>query len=436
MNEKHLQLLRRTYPLVLSLVLAAALLVVVRSALALPRVDSLLRVTSASDATRDSYDSSLSGDGTVVAFESDSDLLNEGRPDEVTEIWLYDTATLTFTRVTSASDPANRDSYYPSLSRDGTVVAFYSDSDLLNEGIADQQWEIWLYDTATLTYTRVTSASHANRDSYSPSLSGDGTVVAFYGDSDFLNEGRPDNQWEIWLYDTATLTFTRVTTASDVGRGSYNPSLDGDGTVVAFYGDSDLLNEGRSGNVMEIWLYDTATLTFTRVTTASDANRDSWYPSLSGGGTVVAFHSNSDLLNEGRPDNVDEIWLYDTATLTFTRVTSASHANRDSRYPSLSEDGTVVAFQSHSDPLNEGIGYGQREIWLYDTATLTYTRVTSASHANRDSYRPSLSGDGTVVAFESDSDPLNEGIAYDQREIWLWDKFEYIYLPLTLRQYQ
>ncbi len=105
MNEKHLQLLRRASPLVLSLVLAAALLVAVRSALAVPRLGRLTRVTTASDANRYSYDPSLSGDGKVVAFTSDSDLLNEGIADEQYEIWLYDTATMTYTRVTSASDP-------------------------------------------------------------------------------------------------------------------------------------------------------------------------------------------------------------------------------------------------------------------------------------------------------------------------------------------
>ncbi len=310
MTTKHQQILRLASALVLSLVLATALLVVVRSALAVPRLGSLARVTTASDTNRDSRAPSLSGDGTVVAFHGDSDLLNEGRPYDQFEIWLYDTATLTFTRVTSASH-ANRDSYAPSLSGDGTVVAFYSDSDLLNEGRPGSVTEIWLYDTATLTFTRVTSASHANRDSYDPSLSGDGTVVAFYSDSDLLNEGRPDGVYEIWLYDTATLTFTRVTSASDADRDSYRPNLSGDGTVVAFHGDSDLLNEGRPDEVYEIWLYDTAALTFTRVTSASDANRDSYNPSLSGDGAVVAFYSDSDLLNEGIADEQWEIWLWE-----------------------------------------------------------------------------------------------------------------------------
>ncbi len=311
MNARHQQLLRRASPLVLSLVLAAVLLVVVRSALALPRVDILLRVTSASDTSRDSEYPSLYGDGTVVAFVGDSDLLNEGRPNDVTEIWLYDTTTLTFTRVTTASDPANRDSWRPSLNGDGTVVAFYSDSDLLNEGRPLNVNEIWLYDTAALTFTRVTTASHADRDSQAASLSGDGTVVAFWSDSDLLNEGIAQYQWEIWLYDTTTLTFTRVTSATDANRDSYYPSLSGDGTVVAFRSTSDFLNEGRPDDLFEIWLYDTATMTFTRVTSASHTNRHSYHPSLNGDGTVVAFDSDSDLLNEGIADEQREIWLWE-----------------------------------------------------------------------------------------------------------------------------
>ena len=68
---------------------------------------------------------------------------------------------------------------------------------------------------------------------------------------------------------------------------------------------------------------------------------------------------------------------------------------------------------------------------------MTYTRVTSASHANRDSWEPSLDGDGTVGAFKSDSDLLDEGIANSVFEIWLWTEFdEDIYLPLALRQFQ
>ena len=280
-----------------------------------------------------------------------------------------------------------------------------------------------------------TATGTGDRDSYAPSLSGDGRVVAFESNSDILNEGRPADVVEIWLYDTVAMTYTRVTSASDSTRDSDRPSLNADGTLVAFYSDSDLLSEGRPDETTEIWLYDTVAMTYTRVTSATGADdRFSYDPSLNADGTVVAFESDSDLLNEGRSGGVYEIWLYDTVAMTYSRVTTASHGNRDCSNPSVSADGTVVAFYSDSDFLGQGIASKQFEVWLYDTVAMTYTRVTSASHSNRDSFSPNLSDDGTIVAFESDSDFLGQSILDSQSEIWLWRSLKHrVYLPHVMK---
>jgi Tol biopolymer transport system component len=286
-----------------------------------------------------------------------------------------------------------------------------------------------------MTYTRVTTASDPNRWSFYPNLSADGTRVAFVSDSDFFGQGISYMQEEIWLYDTATMTLTRVTTATDPSRSSSSPSLSADGTRVVFESDSDFLGQGIPHEQFEIWLYDTVSGGLTRVTNASDPDRDSRVPSLSADGTVVAFSSDSDLLGQGIPANRPEIWLYDTVMMTYTRVTTAmGSGERTSWNPSLSADGTVVAFRSDSDFLGQGISENQHEIWLYDLPTMTYRRVTSASDGDRDSTGPSLSADGTVVAFFSDSDFLNQGIPDEQDEIWLYRPFEHsLHLPLVLR---
>ena len=408
--------------LCLPLALAAILLLLGLGLAAAQGPTRLTRITTASDSDRDSRSASISGDGSRVAFYSDSDFLGEGRPDDVVEIWLYDTTTMTFTRVTSASD-SDRNSYSPSISGDGTRVAFESDSDFLGQGITDTQNEIWLYDTATMTLTRVTTTSGTGyRGNEHPSLNADGTKVAFDGNCDFLGQGITDTQNEIWLYDTATMTVTRVTSASDSDRRSTSSSLSADGKRIAFSSDSDFLGEGRLEDVDEIWLYDTATMTVTRVTSASNDNRESHGPSLSADGKRVAFFSDSDFLGQGILLMQDEIWLYDTTTMALTRVTVASGSNRDSSSPSVNADGSRVAFQSDSDLLNQGIMDNQTEIWLYDTATMTFTRVTTSSGgANRDSVLPSLSVDRTAVAFHSDSDFMSQDIPRYQYEIWLWE---------------
>jgi len=398
-----------------------------------------LRVTTSSDgANRGSYSPSISADGRKVAFASNSDFFDQGILERQVEIWLYDTATMTVTRVTTSSDGANRNSSSPSVNADGTKIAFASDSDFLGQGILRGQDEIWLYDTATMTVTRITTSSDgANRGSYSPSINADGTKVAFVSTSDFLNQGILEGQSEIWLYDTTTMTVTRITTSSD-GASNYSPSINADGTKIAFYSDSDFLNQGMVQFQFEIWLYDTTTMTVTRVTTSSDGtDRRSYFPSISADGTKVAFHSDSDFFNQGIAKNQFEIWLYDTAAMTVTRVTTSSNgANRESISPSLNADGTKIAFASDSNFLGQEILGGQDEIWLYDTATMTVTRVTTSSNgSSRRSLGPSLNADGAKVAFSSDSDFLSQGVLENQSEIWLFNYSieKHVYLPIVIK---
>ena len=197
------------YFAILPFVLAFTLLLLVLGLVAGQGSGDLVRITAASDGNRDSTRPSLNGDGTVIVFQSDSDFLGQGIPDDQDEIWLYDTRTMTFTRITVASD-SDRDSSFPYLSADGTIIAFRSDSDFLGQGIPDDQKEVWLYDTGTMTYTRVTTASESGRSSSASSLSADGTVVAFHSDSDILGQGIPAGQNEIWLYDTATMSLSLI----------------------------------------------------------------------------------------------------------------------------------------------------------------------------------------------------------------------------------
>ena len=65
------------------------------------------------------------------------------------------------------------------------------------------------------------------------------------------------------------------------------------------------------------------------------------------------------------------------------------------------------------------------EIWLYDTATKTLSRVTVASGDHLGSGGlPSLSADGTKIAFHSEADFLNQGLSAFQFEIWVFESFE------------
>lgn len=360
----------------------------------------------------------LSADGTKVVFTSGSDFLGEGITGD--HIWLYDTATMTFTRITT-----NETFRGYSLNAEGQKVTF-------NRG-----GEIWLYDTETLSVTRITTASHSDRGSSMPSINADGTKIAFVSDSDFLGQNIPNDQDEIWLYDTNAMTVTRITTASHSDRDSgddrhgHGPglSLSGDGTKIAFVSDSDFLGQNIPAGQVEIWLYNTNTMTVTRITTASDTAVDkvSFLPTLGYSGTKVAFISYSDFLDQGIQEDRPNVWIYNTNTMTYTRVTTPTNF-RSSWDPSLSADETKLAFMSDYDLLGHG-DVDLTEIWRYDLETQKLTRLTWGN--GRSSEAPSINANGNVIAFHSDADFLDQGIPAYQYEIWLHRLA--VYLPVVTK---
>jgi Tol biopolymer transport system component len=378
---------------------------------ACPSTGSLIQITTASDGSRWSYGPRVSADGTKVVFASDSDFFDQGIPDHQFEIWSFDTVTMNLTRMTTATDSA-RSSGTPSVSANGTRVAFVSDADFLGEGLPDGHSSVWLYDTRTMSYTRLATALD-NRPEYrrtvdAPAISGDGSRVAFHSNSPLLGQDLRRYSAEIWLYNTATMKLTRMTTASQDYRSSLSPSLNGDGTRIAFYGDSDILGQGLPDNEFEVWLYDTVTTSYTRITT--DPGGDSTAPHISADGTRIVFNSNTDPLDQGTIGF--EVWLYDTVTLTYTRVTS-SEIPRDTwtHAPTMSGSGEQIAFISDSDFLGDDAVAGQYRLWLYDTTTMTYTCVTDLSRGGFGIEPASLSEDGMVLAFAQGG------------EIWLFRPF-------------
>ncbi len=66
-------------------------------------------------------------------------------------------------------------------------------------------------------------------------------------------------------------------------------------------------------------------------------------PSLNSDGTLVAFSSSADFTG-GNPEGNDEIYLFDTATQMYTQITDETVGNSSS--PRINEDGTRIAFNS------------------------------------------------------------------------------------------
>lgn len=375
--------------------------------------DNLLRITYGESISAASTAPSINFEGTKVAFESLADLLDEGH-DGRSEIWLYDVSSNTLTRVTYSQNPGA--AFNASISADGNKIAFSSDYNFETDTAQDGRFEIWVYDTNTKLISRATTIPVSSGENAEPSSNADGSQIAFRSNV-HLGTGAATAD-EIWLYNSGTMLVTRLTISTDIQRESYEPAISGDGTVIAFTSDADFLDEGIPAGQEEVWYYSTNTLTVTRITTATDNLRTSRQPSVSADGTKIAFASNSDLLNQGLPANQSEIWLYDTTTSTLTRITTASTNGRDSTDPSISADGTKIAFHSDSDFLGEGVPELGYEMWLYDIPTDTYSRITYRPESGGGNLEPALSGNGQLITFRSTAN-YHDNCDPTTWEIWL-----------------
>jgi VCBS repeat-containing protein len=313
------------------------------------------------------HDISLSADGTRIVFTSINDLTG-GNPDGNGEVFLYDTTTETFTQVTHTNG-FFVNNWQTSLSGDGQHIAFSSFADLTG-GNPDGNRELFLYEVATGAFTQVTDTTLIYSDY--PSLNHDGTRVAFHSTADLTGENPYPNQ-EIFLYDIASDTFTQVTHGAP-RQVSHSPLLSGDGTELAF------TSQGAN------FLYDIASETFTRVGDIIPVAVSS--PSLSGDGSQFIYFSGSSYA-----------FLYDVATDTVTRITLATGQN--SSDSSLGDKDIRIAFSSQADPTG-GNPDGNRELFLFDVATDTLTQVTHTTGTVL--YTALLSADGTRIVFDSNAD--------------------------------
>ena len=321
-------------------------------------------------------------------------------------------------------------------------MAFQSVASNLVSGDTNGTDDIFLYDTVANTTRRVsvgTGGIQGNSYSSSPSISADGRYVAFGSASNNLVSGDTNNTGDIFLYDTVANSTRRVSVGTDGTQGnsySYSPSISGDGRYVAFGSAASNLVSGDNTKPTEhIFLYDTVANSTRRVsvsTGGTQGNSYSYSPSISGDGRYVAFGSAASNLVSGDTNSTGDVFLYDTVATTTRRVsvgTSGTQGNNESRSPSISADGRYVAFQSYASNLVSGDTNDTPDIFVYDTVANTTRRVSvdsNGTQSNQVSYlyrdAPSISADGSRVAFRSDATNLVSGDTNNASDIFLYDR--------------
>ena len=163
------------------------------------------------------------------------------------------------------------------------------------------------------------------------------------------------------------------------------------------------------------------------------ADGDSRSPSIDDTGAVVAFTSSATNLVAGDGNGRTDVFvrtLGSSPATTLVSVATGGSAPGDdaSDEPSLNGNGTQVAFSSDATDLVAGDTNGKSDVFWRDLTANTTQRVSlrtgsTTTQGNGDSFSPSLSGDGTLIAFASDAKNLSSiSDGNDASDVFLRDR--------------
>ena len=372
-----------------------------------------------------SLNTAVSGDGNMVVFESEADNLVVGDDEGIRDIFVRDLESGTTRRVSISSEgiTANGPSFDPTISSDGTKVAFESLADNLVPGDTNGTRDVFVHDLTTGITTRVSVASgggQLNGESFNPDFDGEAGLVVFSSDADNVVAADTDHMRDIFVHDLASGTTEWLSPGADGGPSSGEsdrPSIDRSGRFVAFSSLAANLVTGDTNGQRDIFLRDRLTGVTTLVTNAADgggSDGSSFRADISGDGRIIAFDSLATNLVAEDTNGVRDVFVHDLATGVTTRVSVAgdgSQATAASVAPAISADGRFVAFASGSPDLVAGDTNERDDIFRHDrlsgrTELISVARTGAGTDGG--SAMKSISDNGEVVAYTSVATNITE----------------------------
>lgn len=217
--------------------------------------------------------------------------------------------------------------------------------------------------------------------------------------------------------------------------GSENAKVSTDGKFVVFESAASNLVAGDTNQMIDVFLVEVATGVVTLVsknTAGEMGNGNSSEPAISSDGGVVVFKSFASNLVENDSNGTTDIFLRYTRTGETIRVslaTSGQESNNQSGRPSVSGDGSRVVFESIASNLVEGDSNTVSDVFLHQVSTGATTRVSVNSRGasgdfnqvDLSSSNPVISLDGKSVAFESYAANLVEGDTNEQSDVFVFE---------------
>jgi hypothetical protein len=406
----------------------------------LRRARSLSLKRDGTPTTLDSVSPVMSGDGSVVLFSTrqrglTSDDSNTGGADIVLKNRRDGSARVVSVR--SADGVALRgNSASPTISANGRALAFiYEPTPAPDAPKAGETGQLCSAPPNGLFRPTCTTTAPNGQalsgPAEGPSMSADGNFMAFCSSANNWVNGDGNGAKDVFLMNMTTGAVTMVSTdaAGIQGNGdSCDAAISGNAKYVAFR--TRAANLGGSAN-WQVVRKNIETGQIERLSqdgAGSAANADAGRPSISYNGQRVTFASRAGNLVSGLLGGTNNVYIYYTPGgasigldanapkdigngLFAVRDRSGGEPNGDSDDPSISCNGSVVAFGSSASDLMLGDGNGAKDVFMVDAQTGATRRAQSAGtgEPNGASTSPSLNCEGTSLVFQSGANNMDPG---------------------------
>lgn len=366
-----------------------------------------------------SGDVSMSKDGRYIAFSSAASNLVAGDTNGKHDIFVKDKTTGTTTRVnvSSGGSQATTDTAESIISGNGQFVLFASDSTNLIASDTNNKVDLFLRDLQAGTTEAISSTpggtqgnNHSGAIGFD--ISADGRFVVFSSSATNLVAGDTNGVDDVFIKDRKLNTLQLVSKSSGGTLGnasSRRPSVSCDGAYISFTSYSTNLVASDSNGVSDVFLVERiGGDSIKNVTLAGNGDVGSNDPALiSCDSSSLVFTSSATNLVAGDTNSREDIFTYNILAETFERIsvsTAGVQASFHSDHPSISADGKYVAFDSGASNLVSGDTNATSDVFLRDRIGGTTERVsmrTASTQASGGSFMSSISADGQFVVYNS-----------------------------------
>ncbi len=309
------------------------------------------------------------------------------------------------------------------MNSDGRYIVFSTTSPVPSTDTANYFYQVYVHDRLTCNTTlvsRSTDSQRGNDDARMASISDDGRWIAFASEAINLVPNTTVRVYQIYLHDRQTGQTILVSHSPDGVPGdalSQYPRLSSDGRFIVFGSDATnlVLNDAVPA-VSDVYVYDRLTDQITRVSVDNSGNAGngySSYPSISDDGRYVAFESAATNLDPSDTNTDNDIFVHDRqigqTSVISTRI-DGTPTVAGSYVPMISGNGRYVVFFT-VDPLSSEPIDNQGQVYLRDLQTGTFeliSRAPDGSYANSLSEYPIITPDGRFIFFSTAASNLGD----------------------------